>query len=51
MLYCFLLSPHCELFNYTISPDNADALSKCDTTSVSFSVPFGGERLHTINCE
>ncbi|KAK7106252.1 nicastrin-like isoform X2 [Littorina saxatilis] len=28
MLFCFLHSPHCELFNYTISPDNADALNK-----------------------
>ncbi|KAL8588743.1 hypothetical protein ACOMHN_042085 [Nucella lapillus] len=28
MLYCFLHSPHCELFNFTISPDNAEALNK-----------------------
>lgn len=28
MLYCFLYSPHCELFNATISPDDASALSQ-----------------------
>ncbi|XP_076458023.1 nicastrin-like [Babylonia areolata] len=28
MLYCFLHSPHCELFNATIGPDNADVLKK-----------------------
>ncbi|XP_076438260.1 nicastrin-like [Babylonia areolata] len=28
MLYCYLHSPHCELFNFTVSPDNADALNQ-----------------------
>jgi hypothetical protein len=28
MLYCFLYSPQCDLFNTTISPDDYDALSK-----------------------